>query len=434
MNIVLRKTNIVGGKVSIGDFPVLILGLLIIISNVPIWARNVPNLLFYGLVLLFSFCIISVVGKLAPEKIKAISWLGFYFLLLLAYKLLSVSSAELAYYSTTVKFFFFFLTMLITAEHLTRRQKLFLVAVILMSMLFTLFDNIRLFRQYGASVFVHLFQWERFTTNSVNTTYVSSILFLSGILFVVFLHTKKPLLKIGTVLFIAFNLLFIARIAQRMIILGLAIFMLPLIALFHQKNTGKRLLITLFIIIALLLLFANFIPVIDLLDRIVHSPRLHLRFEQIKVFLLTKTTEEDGTMAARLELHLQSVKTWFSSVGHFLFGAGDHRETNEIIGNHSDYIDDCARYGLLGMLIWLPMTWSMMRQILSCSGVRRKTPLMRQMLVILLIFVLNAIVSSVYEATVGIQIFILMPVIFSLIQEKEDSRRSGFINSVEGNT
>ena len=400
----------------------MLLCLLIVISEIPILARNVPNIVFYGTVLLFFASSVNALMVIQEKKIHMLIWIAAYFIILLVYKVLAVSSADLAYYSTTAKFLFFLLAMLIIGENLSQGQKRFIIATTVLSMLFTTFDNIRLYMQYGAYTFVHLFQWERFTTNSVNTTYVSSMLFMSGILLIVLLHTKDKLLKIGAAAVILLDLVFIAVIAQRMIILGLAVILLPLILLCNNEDSGNRIIIIflLFMVVAIVLL--NAVTVIDLLDKIIGSSRLHVRFEQIKAFLSSKEIlEVGGTSTARVNLYLTSIRTWFSSPAKVFFGAGDHRITNLIIGNHSDLIDECARYGLLGMLIWIPMICCYMKWILSNSKAKKRTPLMWQMKAILMVYLLNALLSDVYEATVGIQIFIMLPVVVSLIRERENA-------------
>ena len=422
MKVILHTARSSKGRILVGDMTVLLLSLLIIISEIPILARNVPNIVFYGLVALFLVSAVNVILNLECYRRKTILWLVLYLDMIAVYKVLSISSAELAYYSTTVKFFFFLFAMLTVAGHMTNGQKYFILITVALSKLFTVFDNIRLYAQYGPSVYVHLFQWERFTTNSVNTTYVSSLLFLSGALFIVFLHEKRTWIKAGCVVLIALDILFIAIIAQRMIILVLAIVMLPLLVLYNQKRAAKRMAVFLLLLIAAVLVLLNLSAILDILDKAIGSQRLHLRFEQLKTLVLHRQTVEDGTLSARFSLFLTSIRTWFSSAGRLLFGAGDHRETNEIIGNHSNYIDECARYGIVGMLVWIPFTVSFMGSIAKCSGVGKSTPLMRQLKVILLIFVLNAILSDLYEATVGIQVFIVLPIILGFLREKNEAK------------
>lgn len=420
MRLMLQSSRAINNRLAVGDFMIFILSILIVISEVPILSRNVSNVVFYGLVFVFLVSGINVIFRLEKRKWETIVLLCLYLIMLAIYKIFSISSADLAYYSTTVKFFFFLVAMLIVVEHMTKTQMTYILGVILSSMLFTVIDNIRLYLMYGPSVYVHLFQWERFTTNSVNTTFVSSMLFACGALLIAFFNTRNKLIKCGSIAFIVLSLYFIARIAQRMIIFGLAIIMLPLIMLYNEKYSFKRICITLVFVACALLLLINFEWIISKIDGVIRSERLHLRFEQLKILFSTKNAREaGGTLSARVELFLRSINTWFSSFGTFLFGAGDHRITNDIIGNHSDYIDDCARYGLLGMMIWIPFTVSYMKSIIKCSSVKKSSPLSRQIKVIICIFILNALLSDVYEATVGIQMFLMIPIVCSLIRQNK---------------
>ena len=60
MKLTVKKTKISDRKTIVGDFPVFVLCLLIIISEIPLWSRTVPNVIFYGLFGLFAISAVSV--------------------------------------------------------------------------------------------------------------------------------------------------------------------------------------------------------------------------------------------------------------------------------------------------------------------------------------------------------------------------------------
>lgn len=419
MKLRIRRTLNNRQFVAIGTIPVFILTILIVITNTPIFARNIPNSIYYGLVLGFLLSCKDLFRGISKEKVFLITLLLGYFCLQLIYKLLSISTATWAHYSTSFKFFFFLFVMILIVPYLSPKQKKVIISVTALSMIITMGDNLRLYSQYGATRFVHLFQQQRFSTNSVNTTFVGAILFLNAILFIDFFYVKANYKKVVLIIFSFFNLFFMLIIAQRMMILVLILLMYPLLIIYRKEFTRKRTIFVFLLCIILLGIVFQYRSVINFLDSIISSGRMSLRFSQIDLFLSTgDIAEAGGTLNGRTQLMLRSLETWFSSFSNFMIGAGDHRGSYNIIGNHSEIFDECARYGLVGLLISIPLTIFYLKQIKQCSGCRYNSPIMRQITVVEFIYVLRALLGSVYEAAIGVQMFVFLPVAVSLIEER----------------
>ena len=344
--------------------------------------------------------------------------------MLAAYKVLGFSSAALSYYSTIVKSFVPVFSMLSIGDHLSRQQKKAIILVIVVSICYTLLDNVRIFFQYGAYRFSRLFQTERFTSNAVNTAYVYGLLFFGGMLFVFCRTAKEKKLGIGALALSIVTVLFDVLIAQRMIALILAFFMYSLLFIYSKRNNGARSTYVFIVLALFVVLLLYYDPILDWLSSLIGLRRITIRIDQIRALLSSESTlEAGGSLTGRFKLIMQSVSTAFSSVFNLIFGAGDHRSNNELIGNHSHFVDEFARYGLLGSIIWITMLVQMLRQMSKAALKGTNQRLKSELTIIQLTYILRGFLGSIFEATISIQMFIFIPLVFSLLEERDEAAR-----------
>ena len=412
------RTTRKDGTWIISSIPVLILAVLIFISEVPIISRNVSNLVFYGLVGLLILFSLNPLLNMSRSKKYALLVVLAYFALLFIYLVLHISSAALSYYSTTVRFFVFMLAMLMLLDHLSDRQKVFLLIVVFLTVGYTLVDNVRLFLRYGAVQYVSLFQRERFTSNSINTQFTTALMLFSGVLLSCYLNITHKLLKFGSFMLFLFFTAFNVIIAQRVTNVALSVLMISLLLLFNSKRSGGRVVLLLFVIAVLFFAMMNIDAVLNYLEQITSSVRIAKRINQIRVYLQSgELSEAGGSLNTRYNLIMQSLKTWSSSFENVVFGVGDHRLNNNLIGNHSHFIDELARYGLVGMIVIIPMMISVIRQVKETAGITHSVRLKRHLSVILSVFIVRGFLGGIFEATIGIQLFIVIPIVFSLMDQ-----------------
>lgn len=420
MVISLSKTQVLGESRTVGTAPVAVLALLIVISETPILSRNIPNAIFYGMVLVFFALTFNIYHNLGSEEKLLLYLTGLYLVLLTVYKAAGLSDAALSYYSTTVKFYFFLVAMLGISEYLSDEQKKFLLAVIVLTVLLVLFDNIRLYMQYGPARYVSLFQKERFATNSVNTAFVASLVFFSGALFSCFLYLKNRTLRLVSLGISGFCLLFIAVIAQRASILALALVMFPLLIMYNTKSNRGRIVLWVLGILLLFVVIIDYRQVLDTIDQMVGSRRMSLRIAQIRNLLSSgNISEAGGSLTARYRLIHRSVSTFFSSPLTFLVGAGDHRADYSVIGNHSYFFDELARYGTAGAFIWIPMMIMYLKQMVKRAEVNDNYKLKALLFVLIFILVARSFIGGLLDATMAIQVFVFIPLLFSLLQKDQ---------------
>lgn len=409
---------------KISAFAVYLLCVLIWILLTPILARNVPNVIIIGLMLLFVVSVMPRFRGLCLSDKITLFILAACMAVETAYKLIGKSSAALYYYFNTVQFFFFLGAAIMIRSSLNRRQRIFILAVAVGSMILVMLHNILLFFIHGSDAYVELFKEAKYTTNSVNTPYISAIMLLSGVALIAGMYKKDRKIRLAAFVVAAFCFAFVVFIAQRMIVLVLTVLMYGMILLavaitrWGKKLSKKQTIILLVCIgVAVVALVLLAVPILRLVRNVVSSDRLVKRINQLIRLLKTGDfSEAGGSLAARYELMATSWKTFTASFGNFMIGAGDHRETNEIIGNHSFILDELARYGILFAPITFYLLYRGMMTIRKMAGVRTGTVISRQLSALMITLVLRAMVGAIFDPSIGICLFIVIPMLIKTIR------------------
>ncbi len=403
---------------------IVLLSIFIIVIETPIVARNAPNVAFYGLMAVLLLLNINVFMKTSKQNKLIILVTAAYVVLFTVYKVLKISSSGLSYYSTTVKFLLIALILIVYYDILSPKQKYFLLNLTVVAIIVNIIENVRLYFQYGAFRFVYLFQKRRFTTNSVNTVYVTAVFFFAAALFIYFLHAdkKKPAKWISLILsFLMF--FFCVAIAQRTIILLLGMIMFPLLIVANAKNKRQFFIILATFTVIIVLLWLFYKDILTGFAKLTRSSRIQTRVDQLISYLSSGGSEAfEGSGAARMDRIMTSVHTWLSSPVKFFFGAGDHRGSYDIIGNHSQIVDEFAKYGLVGGLVMLYMIWLYFKHIAKSVKTVISNPLFRQLLIILFIIIVRACIGGIFEPVMGIQMFLIIPFIFEILEKRKEEK------------
>ena len=102
-----------------------------------------------------------------------------------------------------------------------------------------------------------------------------------------------------------------------------------------------------------------FFPVLaeSLLEKFPDS-RTFMRLNELAQ-LLRGNESVSGSGSSRIELSKLSMNTWFESIESIMIGIGDHRSETNVsgnftigIGNHAEFFDVFARYGLVGAFLF----------------------------------------------------------------------------------
>nr|AHF24543.1 hypothetical protein [uncultured bacterium Contig248] len=411
----------VGIKITSRDLAVFMLALLCILLTAPELAKTVGGI---PIILLFALCLfleIPLIGKLNRTEMITVFMIIVYLALLFIYKLTGISTVSYSHIMTTVRAFLPFLCMLPLYRKLSRGQGYVLLAAILLSMAWTMIWNVHLKQVWGYRYSLSLLTTEG-VKGIANTQYVSAIMLLSGVLFAAFLRLPRRwfgwLCLLGAFLTVLFNI----AVTQRAITLFLTIVMLGLLVLCNTRRKSARSVIA-WMVLAILafVMIIGYEQILTGLAELVGVKRLQSRINAVIKAIQLGSIKELGTgsMYKRVNLMNTSVKTFFSSAKNFFFGVG-MREKNTLVGNHSEFLDEFTRFGIFGGLLSIWTFVRMMKQTHVMAGVQPGTVTRRLMNVLFVTIFLRMLVGTVYEGSIGVVLFVFLPLLFREIRLREE--------------
>lgn len=343
-----------------------------------------------------------------------------FFLIQAAYRFFGISTSGLGRYTNTIAFFFFFAAMPVV-HRMGKLQKRWVFGTVMGTMLFTIVDNIVMFHRFGFTYYSRMVEFDSSVSNAVNTQYTTAVMLLAGICLMAFLHdrSKRLLWGGGFILLNYFN----CAVTQRAIALILSFTLFVLIVIFNRKRKTSANLLILFLGFAGIWMLENHETVLSYLGDLLTSDRLARRLQQISNMMDSgDITAAGGSMTGRYNLTMRSLETWTSSVGRFFLGAGDHYIDNTIIGNHCQWIDLLAQYGIVVAGMVYALVYGMLRLLVGRLDLPAG-PLLRQVLVLCGIFLARGFLGAVFFGTIGIQLFIVLPLAIDYLKKKREVPR-----------
>ncbi len=396
---------------------VLFLLLLTTISCTPL----LSNPRFYVLAGIVAAVVIMINSKhiSSPEgKALAMSTL-FYLLLIYVYKLIGYSSAAWGNYMNQTVFFITVLLMLLIPRKLSNKQKIWTCILMAVIMGFNIYDNIRLSILYPSINTSRIYLDEDFLSsiNAGGSSFYTFSLFFFISCFFVFLNSKTKKTKYISLAFAVLTAMYIGWFCFKASVV--LYFFLSVIMLVYAKHTRNS---TLFIIVMLFTVFSSYVILTFFSDEIIdfiisNSPneRLTARF----VTLIDADAQEANTftVTGRTNLYMLSINTWLDNLGNFLFGIGDHRAQFHAvttgIGQHSDFLDTLARYGLLGFLFLVFFLKNILKFFRSLFAPEQWL----QVTCVFIIFVFCGITKGVFYPPIGCALFLLFPLCSTIVKE-----------------
>ena len=404
-----------------GLFLVSLSILLAIIGFTPILQATAMQFV----VLIFLITLTAVFWGFGTNSYKRdsglVSYVLLYFSLCLVYKLFGISSIG---FVALIRHTFFFLLiplLFILTGILKEKEKNRILIVSLLVVAANIIDNIRLCLAYpelAAIVNRNMYADEivGVVTNIGGSHWYNSICFFFAVCFFAFLNSKEKAFKNIMLACSGLAALFIFGFCLKASIIVFSLF--AVVMLYFAKRSVNQ---AYFFLIAVLstaaLLLANIFSdeIILFLSSNVSSGRLASRL----ISLIDSESEEAAvgasSMSARIRLWMVSVDTWTGNILNFIFGIGDHHADVEAglsnrvigIGNHSDFFDTPARYGVIGLILIYKTLKLSFKKILSFYD--RKFHL--QLYVLFGIFILFGFTKGVFLPAIGFVLFILLPLV-----------------------
>lgn len=258
-------------------------------------------------------------------------------------------------------------------------------------------------------------------TEAGRTMYGTSIMLITCIVFSSFFKAERFWHKIVFICFCAFSIFTITVVLQKATNIVLALLSMVLIYIFSRiNNRRKSVFIIVFASIVLLSIYFSGIlfEALDWLSENVEG-RMESRIRSLAILLATgDSMEAGGSVAERSELMWRS---WNTFIKHFFFGAGDHRGENPLIGNHSELVDNLARYGIIGATI----LWGLLKNqfLFLKRGITKfgNQQLYMQISIVYGLYIFRNFYGSAFSATISVVMFVFFPITISYILDNKKS-------------
>ena len=268
----------------------------------------------------------------------------------------------------------------------------------------------------------HMEGTDAYNSNAGSTSYVATLSFLAVICLIVYMATKnvssKLFLLVTTIITTCYLLLFNPRATTTIL---LAIAFLGIFIVHREPKSTKRIrsyyiqttiLILVIIAIALLPLF-TFLENVD-------NERLSARFSDIATVLQggSMNSLDNSSLAGRFLLGMTSVNTFLASLPNFVVGVGDDiliGEQYEVydlialgIGNHSQFLDTLAKYGLIGGVFFVNIIRGISKWLKKLANSESYNHYVN---LLILIFFLQSILNNSFFPDLFIIIFVVYPLL-----------------------
>lgn len=259
-----------------------------------------------------------------------------------------------------------------------------------------------------------------------DTSYIASLIFILWICISSFLckfDTSKKALSILSILILIY-LLSINTRATSVIVLFMMIVLFFISYFTYKKRKGVC-----FYIMGVFSLFAFFfllvVPIISYaIELFSGNDILTERFVDLLSLSESGETSDTGSLGQRLILAQTSLDTFTSSPSNFIFGIGENDRglsMSELvyggIGNHSEFIDCFARYGLIGGIITYISIIETMKYTLRICPFKLKLYL----LTLFIIFIIYGFLNNVFYPNIMVVIFGIVTVLVKLMYNSQIS-------------
>lgn len=254
---------------------------------------------------------------------------------------------------------------------------------------------------------------------AANAWYGSLFMLLSGLSLIFILHVKSIIPRIVAITVFLLTLFINFSILQRGTNVVFTLAELGIIFVFTLKRKGIVYFFSIVIFGVAIYVYSTglLVDMIVWLADIVSSERIAARLNEIAAALYYEDIEASGgSFAGRNNLMGISWHTFTSSIGHFVFGVGEHSGDNTIVGNHSFIIDTLARYGIIGGTMMFVYFKKQYQIIMSYLDKKTDWALYMQCAIVFLFYVLRNFYGQVSYSLVNLIILVFFPLTFQIIQ------------------
>lgn len=355
---------------------------------------------------------------------KVCIWWMIYLFLCVLMVIIGFSSTNLNFVISRLPIFLLPAIGYYAVSHYNRKEKTILLTAFAIVYFVNLIYNIFLGFQFP-DIFEEQVSTEesiQFSTlmNIASTGFIVVGYCLIGALLMAALVVKEKgrmLLYLLLVVPIAYYMLFQNTRGTAVLLLVVELFGM-FIAYFEPKGQGNKRGYYLFTTIMLVIMgLIVFIPLLTFLMEHLQSERLSERLNDLVDFKQSGGNLNDvreGSLTERILLAQTSLNSFFSSPISIMIGIGDHTQSfggdliKSGIGNHSEFIDVLARYGLVGAFVF----WKIMKNYhWMLYRLTTQRQVMKYVNVIFVVIILSGILNNIFYPAMLFFIYLIFPVI-----------------------
>lgn len=268
----------------------------------------------------------------------------------------------------------------------------------------------------------HMEGTDAYFSNAGSTSFVASLSFLTIVLLILLFNIKKSSKKFPIIIAIALISFYLFLLNPRATTLILLVFAAISILLIHRAPKSPKLRRSYYFRTGTLLLIITLVALLPLVSFLgnVDNERLSARFSDIGVILQGGSINslDDGSLAGRFLLGMTSLNTFIASIPNFIWGVGDNILIGEQyefydllslgIGNHSQFLDTLAKYGIIGGVIFINIVLGISRWLKRISV---RESYYQYIDLFILVFFLQSILNNSFLADIFIIIFVVFPLL-----------------------
>lgn len=326
------------------------------------------------------------------------------------FKLVGLSNSAWGTHSEFIIFYSFLFLLFYVKEQFSQKAE---TRILVWGFIFLFFSIAFYFFLYLKGELKLTYDPAELATTTIPTLFKSSLVFFALVNYVILLVSKKSFVVLVNIfaIFSSFWLIYVVgnnATAAILLVLGLIAITLSFLFQKAKKQVYTSVVVTILLFLAIIfILFGStlFTWLANVTAR--SNIRVSRKLLDIASFLeggQQIAIVDNDSFITRIYLIRVSVRTWTNNLLSFLFGvgrnAGYYYESG--IGQHSEFFDTFARYGLVGGVFTLMIMIKLPRFLCDMND----TNLRRYGFVLYLVFILSCITNSFMYPVVGVSMLL----------------------------
>ena len=377
---------------------------------------------------LWMLAIVYFVGadkkKASSELRKMCIWGGIYIGIGFAYSILGISDGQIVRNMLFSLFVFPMFLLTLMDCKLSKYNARLLFHIIAFIAAVNILENIRLSYIYP---YIALMSEEILAEqglsglNAGGSSFIAMSVFYLAIMMIAYFNSTKKGEKIVLLIYASIAAWFVVFCSYKASSILFAIITVSAVVILDKvKNVKTAFVILLMIGLAFLILKDI---IIHTLVNVIDDPRVGGR---LLVFADEDFGEaHDNSLNSRMDFWLVSLRTWIATPMNFIFGIGDHYRSftsntaESGIGNHSEFLDVLAKYGMIGGLI----IYKILKLLFDYTKKMASGRLYLKVLIFFLLIVMFGFTKKIILPSISIMFFILFPLCLYNINGNERRRK-----------